>query len=95
MKKPGNESTGAEVVALNALRYLAEDGDRLGRFLALSGASPADLSAMIGEPAFLGGVLDFLLQDESLLVEFAEAENLAPERLRALRARLPGREIDG
>lgn len=84
----------AETVALGALRFLAGDGERLGRFLALSGAAPQDLPAMMREPGFLGGVLDHMLHDETLLTEFADAQGLAPETIRTLRARLPGQDIE-
>ena len=82
----------AEVIALKCLNFLAEDGERLGRFLALSGISPQSLKAQAGEPAFLGGVLDYLFGDEKLLLAFSEAHGLKPEAVLAARRRLPGGE---
>ena len=82
----------AEVIALKCLGFLAEDGERLGRFLALSGISPASIKAQAQEAAFLGGVLDYLLGDEKLLLAFGEAQGLAPEAVIAARRRLPGGE---
>ncbi len=81
MKRTRSEAldrAGAEALAAEALAFVAEEPDRLGRFLALSGLSPESLRRRIGEPAFLGGVLDFLLGDEALLVAFAERQGLAP-----------------
>lgn len=51
----------AETVALQALGFLAGDEDRLARFLAMTGVGPEDLKGRIGDPAFLGAVLDHLL----------------------------------
>ncbi len=72
----------AEVISLKALAFLAADGERLGRFLALSGIDPADIRAAARNPQFLAGVLNHLLQDESLLLTFTADEDLDP--------RLPG-----
>ncbi|MBI4183455.1 MAG: DUF3572 family protein [Proteobacteria bacterium] len=87
---PTVERERAEAIALGALAFLAADGHRLGRFLAWTGMPPADLKARAAEPAFLGGVLDYLLAHEALLLAFASEAGLAPEEPRAARARLPG-----
>ena len=80
----------AETLALNCLQYLAEGPDRLGRFLASSGAGPDDLKAGVGNPVFLGGVLDYVLADETLIFMIAESTGQnADSFLRARRA-LPG-----
>jgi len=69
---PEQAGAAAEALALHALAFLAEDPERLGRFLALTGIGPADLKARAGEPEFLGGVLDHLLGDERLLLAFSK-----------------------
>jgi hypothetical protein len=79
----------AEAVAAAALAFIAEDRDRLGRFLALSGLSPDELRRRLAEPAFLGGVLDFLLGDEALLVAFAQHQGIAPNLPAIARRLLP------
>jgi hypothetical protein len=68
----------AEIVAIQALSFIAGDGERLGSFLAESGIGPETLRSAAKDPAFLGGVLDFVLRDESLLTAFAEASHLDP-----------------
>lgn len=88
--KTSQSAPDAEVIALNCLGFLAEDGERLGRFLALSGISPQSLRAQASEPSFLAGVLDYLLSDEKLLVAFSEMQDLKPEAVMAARRRLPG-----
>ncbi len=80
--KPRNELSqkAAENVAIQALTYLASDPERLGRFLALSGLDHASIRAASAEPGFLGGVLEHIVGDEQLLVEFAEFAELNPAR---------------
>jgi len=79
----------AQAVALQAIAFIAADEDLLPRFLALTGCGLDDLRRRIGEPGFLGGVLDFILADEPTLLLFAEATELAPEAPMAARALLP------
>jgi hypothetical protein len=68
----------AEIIALKGLAFLAADPERLSRFLALSGVSPGDVRAATADRRFLAGILDHLLQDESLLLTFAADEDLDP-----------------
>jgi len=84
----------AEILAINALGFLASDGERLQRFMDLSGLDVAAIRAGAANPAFLGGILDHLLADESLLLIFAEEQQLRPERISDLRRKLPGASID-
>ncbi|MFO0993645.1 MAG: DUF3572 domain-containing protein [Hyphomicrobiales bacterium] len=88
--KTSQSAPDAEAIALNCLGFLAEDGERLGRFLALSGISPQSLRAQASEPSFLAGVLDYLLADEKLLLAFSETQGLKPEAVIGARRRLPG-----
>ena len=54
-------------------RYLAGEPELARPFpVALSGIGPATLRRAAADPAFLAGVLDFMLADEPLLVAFAE-----------------------
>lgn len=64
---------GAETLALEALAFLAEDEDRLMRFLGQSGLEGRDLKALAGAPETLAAVLDYLLADEALAKAFCEA----------------------
>jgi len=83
----------AESLALTALSYLLEDSDRAGRFCTATGLGGAELARYVGDPAFLGGVLDFVLDDERLLVEVAAASDVPPEAFAAARQRLPGAPV--
>ncbi len=80
----------AETVALQALAYLAGDEERLQRFLMLTGLTIEDVKARAQEAGFLSGVLDHLLSDEPLLLEFAEEVAIAPESVMKARSRFPG-----
>jgi hypothetical protein len=61
----------AEGLAIQALTFIAGDGERLGRFLAVTGIGPSEIRAASGEPGFLAGVLQYLASDESLAAAFA------------------------
>lgn len=69
----------AEAIALQVLAYLAEDVQRLGNFLALTGLGPEELRAQAREPQLLAAVLDHLMREESQLLVFAANYGLAPE----------------
>ena len=80
----------AQAVAIRAVEFLARDDDRLGRFLALTGVGPGDIAAGLSEPAFLVGVLDHVMSDESLLFLFCEQVGLAPDLPATARRSLSG-----
>jgi hypothetical protein len=69
----------AEALAVQALAWMASNPDLIGRFLAMTGAGPADLRVRAAEPEFLGFVLDFLLSDEAALVAFAADASIRPD----------------
>ncbi len=69
----------ARSMAVSALAFIAADPDRLSRFLAITGLGPDNLRTVAADPAFLGSVLDYLVADEALLVEFAADAGLKPE----------------
>ncbi len=80
----------AQSIAILALSFLTRDPDRLERFMGWTGLAVDDLAQAVANPDMLGGVLDYLLTDEALLVEFAEDANLAPEEPARARQALPG-----
>lgn len=67
---------------------MLSDGDRAGRLLALTGLTPDDLRASVGERATLAAVLDFLAAHEADLIDAADALGIAPQDLVAARERL-------
>ena len=68
---PSLTQEAAEALAIQALTFIAGDGERLGHFLAATGIGPAEIRAAAQEPGFLIGVLDHLAADERLLSAFA------------------------
>jgi hypothetical protein len=68
----------AEIVAIQALAFIAQDQDRLGRFLAITGMGPAEIRDAARDRHFLAGVLDYVAGDEALLVQFASYAGLDP-----------------
>jgi hypothetical protein len=87
----------AEALAIQALTFIAGDGERLGRFLAATGIGPAEIRRAAGEPEFLAGVLDYLVTDEKLLTDFSAATEIDPVAVAQARAELGGNawERDG
>jgi hypothetical protein len=80
----------AEGLAIQALTFIAQDGERLGRFLAVTGIGPAEIRAAAREPGFLVGVLDHLAADERLLSAFAAEAGIDPPDVGKARAALGG-----
>jgi hypothetical protein len=69
----------AEDIGARAFLFLAEDGTRLGRFLAESGLAPDDLRARIRDRDILAAVLGHVMADEAALLAFAANAGLKPE----------------
>jgi len=88
--RPKIQAPDAETLALQALAFLAADDDRLSQFLTLTGLDIAQLRGLARDPSALGLVLDYLLNWEPLLLEFATAQEIAPEIVMQVRRRLPG-----
>ena len=78
----------AEVLAIQALGFIAQDEERLGRFLALTGMGPMEIRAAARERPFLAGVLDYVCGDEELLVAFATHSGIDPGSIAVARRAL-------
>jgi Protein of unknown function (DUF3572) len=86
LKKPvQNPREVAEIVAIQALNFIAGDPERLGLFLAETGIGPQNLRAAAADPAFLASVLDFVLRDDATVQAFAKASELHPTNVAAAR----------
>jgi hypothetical protein len=84
LRKPvQNPREVAEIVAIQALSFIASDPERLGRFLAESGIGPETLRSAAKDPHFLGQVLDFVMRDDATVKAFAEASQLHPTNVAA------------
>ena len=76
--RSGPTQEAAEMLAIQALAFLAEEPERLGGFLAATGVSAAQIRRAAREPGFLAGVLDHMLGDENLLTDFARGASIDP-----------------
>ena len=86
MKKPvHNPREVAEIVAIQALTFVAGDPERLGLFLAESGLGPETLRTAAANPQFLASVLDFVMRDDATVKAFADATQLHPTNVAAAR----------
>ncbi len=86
MKKPvQNPREVAEIVAVQALSFIAGDSERLGAFMAESGIGPQSLRAAASDPQFLVSVLDFVLRDDATVKAFAKISELHPTNIAAAR----------
>jgi Protein of unknown function (DUF3572) len=86
LKKPvQNPREVAEIVAIQALNFVAGHPERLGLFLAETGIGPQNLRAAAADPAFLASVLDFVLRDDATVKAFAKAAELHPTNVAAAR----------
>ena len=82
MKKPvQNPREVAEIVAIQALSFLAGDSARLGAFLAETGIGPETLRQSATDPQFLISVLDFVMRDDASVKAFAEVSKLHPTNI--------------
>jgi hypothetical protein len=80
----------AAAVAVQGLSWLAGEPARLSRFLDVTGLTPDSIRTAASEPHFLASVLEYLLQDEQLLVAFAAEAALAPTEVERARHTLAG-----
>jgi Protein of unknown function (DUF3572) len=83
---------GAEMLAAQALAFIAEEPERLNAFLAVTGIEAAAIRDAAGTPGFLGGVLEHMLADESLLLAFADSAGIDPAAIARARNALGGRK---
>jgi len=74
-----SQTDAAESVAIQALGFLAGDPERLGLFLSLTGVGPESLRTAAATPEFLSAVLDHMISDDTLLLDFAAASSFRPE----------------
>ncbi len=80
----------AELLAIEALSWLAGNDELFPVFLGATGASANDVRQRAKDPEFLASVLDFLLMDDAWISEFCEAADYRFEFPMRARAALPG-----
>jgi len=85
-KNPKKSAADPQETAIAVLGWLANEPDMFGRFLARTGVEPAQVRNAINDPAFLAGMLDFLMAHEPTLLAFCAASNIPPETVAAASA---------
>ena len=75
-------------MALLALSWVLQDGDRAQRLLSLTGLEPDHLRYALDDPSVLASIRDFLANNERDLLSASEALDLPPETIIAARNRL-------
>jgi hypothetical protein len=80
----------AEILALEALGWLAGEEDGFQMFMEQSGIDPGTLRQAADSPGMAVAVLDFLLAHEDLLLRFCESASTSPKSLHLARHRLGG-----
>ena len=78
---PRRAPSGADpdLLAIQALTFIAGNPDHAERFMALSGIGPGDLRRAAADPGFLLGVMDYIVGDEPLLLLFAAEAHVTPQ----------------
>lgn len=87
-KSSSNPREAAEIVAIQALSFIAGDGELLGRFLSESGIGPETLRSAASDPHFLVSVLDFVLRDDETVQAYAKHSQHHPTTVAAARQAL-------
>jgi hypothetical protein len=84
MPKPlKNARQAAEIVAIQALSFIAGEPERLGLFLAETGIGPETLRRSAADPQFLVSVLTFIMRDDPTVKAFASSVELDPTNVAA------------
>jgi hypothetical protein len=83
----------AQEMAIDALARLAQDPDRLPRFLAVCGLGPENPRQAAAEPGFPAAILTHSAPHDYLLIDFTKAAGHAPQEVAQARVRLIGEEL--
>ena len=91
MKRPSSAAReAAEILAIQALSFIAEEPERLNGLLSATGLTLNRLRESAKQPDFLAGVLEHMLADESLLLAFADSASIDPAAVARARNALGG-----
>ncbi len=80
----------AHTLALQAVSYIAQQESLLNQFLTAVGSTLPALKKSLGQEETLAAVLDWLLQNETTLIEFCQDLDVAPDMIWRARRMLPG-----
>ena len=84
----------AEIIAINGLSFIASEEKYLGGYLKLSGTDIEQLRENTANPSTMPGILasilDYFLQNEKHLIEFAQEYEIDPTDIARARQCFPG-----
>ncbi len=80
----------AETIALRCLGWLLANEELVPVFMGATGAGEDDLRRGASDPAFLAGVLDFVMMNDQWVIDFCAAEQLTTDAPMQARVMLPG-----
>lgn len=83
-------SDALQEIALQFIGFLVADERRLEALMMNTGLHAQDFTTRAGDPQFRACVLDYALEHENLLLEFAAEAKLEPQSIIAARRKLPG-----
>ncbi|MEO6013648.1 MAG: DUF3572 domain-containing protein [Devosia sp.] len=78
----------AEELADLCLNHLAENPEQLAEFMGTTGISPDGLRRGVGSQTFARGLVDYVVQNEPLLLAICAANSLKPETVMRVWAKL-------
>jgi hypothetical protein len=70
------------------LTHLAQNPEQLAEFMGITGLNPDRLRRAVGTRSFASGLLDYVVQNEPLLVAISEANAIRPETIMAAWSRI-------
>ena len=80
----------AEIMAIKAVGWMAENQPALDRFLAETGEDGGSIGERLPDPEFLAAIIDHLLSSDESVREFCAAHQIPPEAPMRARTLLPG-----
>lgn len=83
----------AHSIALQAAAWMAAESDMLGHFLGATGMSVQDLKERLADPEVLAAMIDFILMDDSTIIDCAAYCQIQPQDLATVRQCLPGGDV--
>ena len=81
----------AQAIAMAGLAMLADQPERMARFLAVSGVEPAQIRGLAETADFQAAILGHIRSDESLLLVFVAQLGIEPIRVSEAEASLGGK----
>jgi len=77
-----------EELADLCLTHLVQNPDQLADFMSITGLSPEALRQAVGQKSLAGGLIDYVVQNEPLLLAICQEAALRPETVMRVWVRL-------